>query len=158
MGAGKIIGGIILLVIGIVSSSIGYSINVECASIGGQLGTLFSSEQQTYCSGGSIVFVVGVFMGIIGLVLIVVGAVTGKRRKEVTAQDSGQSKSSDKVFCRYCGKEREASGEFCSKCGRSTQSSSIKMKICFNCSSPMSEDSQFCAKCDQKFEDKSVAS
>jgi hypothetical protein len=151
MGAGKIIGGIILLIIGVIFSSIGYSINVECTSIGGQIGTLFSYDQQTYCSTGSVTFVIGIFMGIIGLVLIVVGAVTGKKRKEVIVQDFGHSHSSQKSICRYCGKERDASGEFCSRCGRSSQSSSTKMKICHYCNSPMSDDSNYCANCGQKF-------
>lgn len=152
MGTGKIIGGIILLIIGIIFSSIGYSISVECNSISGQLGTFFSNNEQNYCSAGSISLVIGIFMGIIGLVLIIVGAVTGKKRKEAINQHSNYTHSSQKIFCRYCGKERDTAGEFCSRCGRSVQSNSVNMKVCRNCNSSMSEDSQFCANFGRKFD------
>lgn len=163
-GWGKITGGIVLLIIGIILSAIGFSINNECNSIGGQLGSLLSSQQQQKCSFGSIGLIIGIFLSIIGLILIIVGSVTGGKKKEGPTQEAlnisslQQPDTNNKIYCRYCGKQRPATGHYCPSCGRSTSTSVDErnsMKQCMYCRSLLSDDSLFCSNCGRKFSQES---
>lgn len=161
-GWGKILGGIVLLILGIIFSALGFSINNECNSLGGQLGSLLSSQQQQRCSFGSIGLIIGIFMSIVGLILIIVGSVTGGKKKgEITETEVVNlstlqlpNTTDSKFYCRYCGKQRPATGHYCPSCGRSTSTSLNErnsMKQCINCESLLSEDSLFCSNCGRRF-------
>ncbi len=175
-GKGKIIGGVILLVIGIIIAGWGMTINSiqsnnlqQCNSITGELGQSFDPETAEICANAPIyqgMSISAIFIGLvlfaIGIVLVILRAFSRSKREEEKVErivspsrEDNVVSYSEKIYCRYCGKQREASGEFCSRCGRSTHSTSNNMKICRNCSSRMGEDSEFCANCGQKFEEKS---
>jgi predicted amidophosphoribosyltransferase len=103
--------------------------------------------------------VIGLILSVVGIVLVILGAVAKSKRRQEKTENIVSTRGEDnvvsyteKIYCRYCGKQREAYGEFCPRCGRSTQSTSTNMKICRNCNLPMAEDSQFCAGCGYQFE------
>lgn len=151
-GKGKIAGGILLLILGIILSGISYSISNQCNTFSGQFGSLMDSQRQEICMVGSFLVIVGIFMAIIGLVLIIVGAIS--KDKNVNQQGNKIDHQIDKntIFCRYCGKARVLSDNYCGSCGRSAQSSSNSLKQC-ECGSDMTEDSIFCSICGRRFPD-----
>jgi uncharacterized membrane protein len=170
MAAGKIIGGIVLLLIGIIIAGAGMTISSiqsnnlqRCNTFTGQLGQSLDPETYEICTSAPMyqgisnaAIIMGVILSIIGIVLVVLGVVSRSKRKEQRNEDIAYSPnasvSDTKIYCRYCGKERDTLGEFCSRCGRNSQSSSTRMNICQNCSSPMSDDSSYCANCGIKFQ------
>ena len=143
--------------------------NLEyCNSISGGVQRYFDSETAQMCSnagGFQAAIMGGILLGgvliIIGLVLIIVGAVQqGKRkRKEIIHNDNPSLRQqyntraeAEEPFCRYCGMKRPLEGEFCSRCGRSLLSTTTTSKKCQNCRATMSDDSIFCANCGKEFE------
>ena len=175
MRAGKVIGGIVLIILGIfvyIGSSIVNTASIqrveECNSIIGQLGQALDQQTVEACNnalaGQSISYLfmaIGLLMAVIGIALVIIGSLQeSKQKKESKAEpitispEVNSSGSVEKIFCRYCGKQRTILAEFCPICGRSSQTSSTAMKRCYNCSSSMSEDSEFCANCGQKFGEK----
>lgn len=174
MGAGKIIGGIISLVLGIIifaASMFFHNVqtnNMEyCNSLFGGLQQGLDTQTAQQCSNaGAIIagalggMLLGGALALIGLILVIVSAVhQGTKKRKVAAHQSDPisdgkpttnissqfaTKTVQKVYCRYCGKERPISGDFCSLCGRSSLSVSTNMKHCNVCEATMTEDSKFC--------------
>jgi Double zinc ribbon len=172
-GTGKIVGGAIILLIGIIIAGWGLTINniqsnniQNCNSFIGHLSQSLNSEQAEICSkapmyqGFSNAAIVGglVFAGIGGL-LIYIGATAEKKNKKERAEYTPSARDqyhdrrsrNERVYCRYCGEQRDISGTFCSRCGRSSQSATPSMKSCQKCTILMGEDSQFCGNCGQRF-------
>jgi len=79
-----------------------------CSSGLGQLGQAFSGDVQKACSQTKIV-TYGIYgIGIVGLILIIVGAVV-----------PGNPKVMRKMNCRNCGAVIDSKAKFCRKCGSS---------------------------------------
>lgn len=177
LGAGKIVGGIICLVLGILifaASMYFYNIltgNVEyCNSfLGGLQGSLDPETAQTCSNAGAFQagalggILLGGALAIIGLILAIVGAVQqGGKRKDVSEQQTQANISpqefqtlqsnANTIYCRYCGELRPITNESCSLCGRRSTTSSTAMKHCTVCDASMSEDSIYCACCGAKFQ------
>lgn len=169
----KIIGGIILIILGI--PAIGISswlydqasiVLSQCNSIGG-LPRFLSPEDCSNASIASSVSLVGLLIGgimiLVGLILLIVGIVKGKKPKVIGStkienekvinlphQELSDSKVSqnEKIYCRYCGKVRPLEGEYCPRCGKSSISQSAEEIIeCKSCHSLVSEDSRYCSNC-----------
>ncbi|MGD1837601.1 MAG: hypothetical protein ACPKPY_06035 [Nitrososphaeraceae archaeon] len=170
----KIIGGIVLIILGIIAaivSNIFYTHSqnrvIECRSFGG-VGQYLSPEQ---CDAAFNIFsfsmvgiLIGIILIIIGLILLIVGIVKGKKSKVIEEKqisnnaatkssklDNDNESNKEKIFCRYCGKSRSVEGEYCSRCGKSSISKSDAVKKCDNCKSTMSEDSLYCSNCGKEF-------
>lgn len=89
--------------------------------------------------------IIGIFMSVVGMVLIVVGSVTGGKKKEAITQIEPvnlntlqQLDTTNKIYCRYCGKQRPAIGNYCPLCGRSTSThvnETKGMQQCIDCNS-----------------------
>ena len=105
MGAGKIIGGIFLILLGIIfygasdwgGTKTSYDLE-RCNSFLGELGQGLSQDQYEYCQNMSIgnsVSNVGIAVAIIffliGLILIIVGSIGGKRDKRKVKEDDKNS-------------------------------------------------------------------
>ena len=105
MGAGKIIGGIFLIVFGIIiygsadwaKTETSYEVE-RCNSLLGELGQGLNEDAYQYCRdisiGNSISNVgiaVAVIFVLIGLILIIVGSVRGKRDKKNIKEDTKKS-------------------------------------------------------------------
>jgi predicted amidophosphoribosyltransferase len=102
--------------------------------------------------------------GIIGLILIVVGSVTGGKKKEEPSQEElnvsllQQPNTNNKIYCRHCGKQRPTTGLYCPSCGRSTSTlvdDRNNMKQCMYCKSLLSDSSLFCSNCGRRFSQES---
>lgn len=98
MAIGKIIGGIVLLIIGIIIYGLANGINNiqtqnmrQCNTFTGQLSQSFSRQQAEICSrapayqsfSAAGIFL-GIVLGIIGVALVIIGAISGRRTKEYT--------------------------------------------------------------------------
>jgi hypothetical protein len=109
MGAGIIIGGIVLLMIGIII--FGFSMNIyniqtnniqECGSFSGQLGQTFDPNNSNICStAGSYQsfamtgMLLGGALALVGLMLTIVGAIqTGKKRNKDLSQKTASINAS----------------------------------------------------------------
>ena len=105
MGAGKIIGGIFLIILGIIiyggsnwgSTTTSYELE-RCNSLLGELGQGFSQDTYGYCQdmilGNTIANVgiaVAIILFLIGLILIIVGSIGGKRDKRKVKEDDKNS-------------------------------------------------------------------
>lgn len=162
MGYGKIIGGIVLLILGIIAIGLSTYIQVlsndvlnQCDFAGG-LGEFLSENECEEARIGSSISSVGVLLGLImiilGIILVVLGSYKGK--KEVINQinvDTKQSRQNDNIYCRYCGKLRPIEGEFCARCGKHSASQVSMMKKCLTCNTSVSEDSNYCSSCGKEF-------
>lgn len=131
LGAGKIVGGIICLVLGIlIFAASFYFYNVQTDNIeycnsflGGLQGTLDPETAQSCSNAGAFQagsmggMFLGGALGIIGLILAIVGAVQqgGKKQKVISEQQQTQANrppdefqnlqtTSKSIYCRYCGK------------------------------------------------------
>jgi hypothetical protein len=170
MQTGKIVGGIVLLIIGIiifvVSSGLQPTVNnyqEQCNSLVGEIGKFIDPNTQQKCTqvdvfrsaslGGEIL---GGALAFVGLIISIVGAVSGNKKVITYARNEQQQPISpqmktEKIFCRYCGKERLILAEYCSFCGKSSRSLSTNTKKCIGCGLFTSEDSKFCANCGKEF-------
>jgi RNA polymerase subunit RPABC4/transcription elongation factor Spt4 len=171
MGAGIVIGGIILLIIGVGAYSYLGSLKTQaeqgvavCQSILGQAGQFLSpdisqkcQQAQQFTPAVQAGYYLGIALAIIGFIITIGGgigiALRAARRgaertkpHETNVQESSAERN-DQIFCRSCGKKRQISGEYCPFCGRSSHSLSTTMKRCINCDSLTGEDSLFCANC-----------
>lgn len=172
LGAGKIIGGVISLVLGIIifaASMFFHNVqtgNLEyCNSFAGGLQQGLDSQTAQQCSsaGGIIAaamggMLLGGAMALIGLILVIVGGVQLGTKKSKVVSDkrapkdgSQMAKPIQKTYCRYCGKEKPISGDHCPLCGRSSHSVSTNMMQCTICGASMAEDSNFCSNCSTEF-------
>lgn len=158
--------------------------NIEaCSTFTGGLGQFFDSENRAICERAPsiaftslMVLIVGIIMIIIGGILAgigftrksvqtMAGSVTGGEKKgritqiePVNLNMSQQLNTTDKIYCRYCGKLRPATGNYCPLCGRSTSTYVNRgkgMKQCIKCSSLSSDDSLFCSNCGRRFSQES---
>jgi hypothetical protein len=141
-GVGKIIGGAIILLIGVIVSGWGLTINgiqtsniQNCDSFTGHLDQSLNSEQADICAkapmfrGISNATIIGglVFAGV-GVLLIVLGAIASTKRKQdivdyipsSVKQDNIYSNLNERAYCRYCGNQSDISAAYCSRCGRSS--------------------------------------
>jgi hypothetical protein len=101
MGAGKIIGGIFLIIFGIIIYGVSDWANTQtyyevdrCNSLLGELGQGLSQDTYESCQNMSIVnsvsnvgIAVAVIFFLIGLILIIVGSIRGKRDKKIVKED-----------------------------------------------------------------------
>jgi hypothetical protein len=163
VGKGTIVVGIVILIIGVIATGASFVITNQCNSFGGQLGTFLDSRNEIVCGISGFILIAGIFIAIIGFVVIGVGA-TRNRNKYLqqssalsgTSSDKGSSHSLqilDKSHCRYCGKIRLIAADYCTHCGRYSAASSTAMKLC-KCVSLMAEDSIFCSDCGEMFPNK----
>lgn len=147
--------------------------NVEyCNSfLGGLQGSLDPGTAQTCSNAGAFQagsmggMLLGGALAIIGLILVILGAIQGGKKKDVSEKPMQTSISSpqqefhssprntDTIYCRYCGELRPRRDESCALCGRKSITSSTVMKQCVICAAIMSEDSIFCANCGAKFQE-----
>ena len=95
MGAGKIIGGIVLLVVGVIIFGFSSNINSiqsnniqKCNSLTGQLGQSLSQQNTEICSHAPGLqsfsmsgMLLGGLLALIGVILAIVGAIVGNRKK-----------------------------------------------------------------------------
>ena len=169
----KIIGGIILIILGI--PSIGISIWLYdqaaivlsyCNSLSG-LPRFLAPEDCSNASIASSASLVGLLIGglmfLIGITLLIVGIVKGKKPKVSVSNKfnqeetvinpiSNESKNfkesqDNKIYCRYCGKTKPLESEYCPRCGISSISKAEQLIDCNNCHSLISEDSRYCSNC-----------
>lgn len=160
MRVGSLVGGIILLVFGLMTYTFFQNQINESQTFMGQLGRAISSEQQAAYNMYQMFSLIGVVMSVIGVGLLIHGAVAKSKGKSQSSEVDSLSASrnipeyamrENKIFCRYCGKLRPVSGSFCSECGKSSESTSTIPKKCTYCSATMTQDSEFCANCGRKF-------
>jgi len=168
----KVIGGIILIIIGIPfigisiwlydQASIGLS---YCNSFGGIGHLLFEDcDTASIVSSASLVgLLIGGLMFLVGIILLIVGIVKGKKPKVVENnkfihEEQGINRISkewknskefhgNQIYCRYCGRTRPLESEYCPRCGKSSISKSEQLIDCNNCHSLISEDSRYCSNC-----------
>jgi uncharacterized membrane protein len=178
VGIGRIIGGVILLMVGIIIVGVGMTVSSiqsnnlgRCNTFTGQLGQSLDPETAEICASAPVyqgmsnaAIIIGFILSVLGIVLVILGAVSRSKHKEKKVENVVSPRREDSVvgytkklsYCRYCGKQRETSGEFCSMCGRSSHSSSATTRRCTSCNATMSEDSEFCVNCGQKFEERTT--
>ena len=168
----KILGGIILIIIGIPSITISIWL-YDQASIGLSYCNSFEGIGHLLledCDTASIVssaslggLLVGGLMFLVGIILLIVGIVKGKKHKVVEnnkfiheeqeinriSKEWKNSKKfhSNQIFCRYCGKPKPLESEYCTRCGKSSILKSGQLINCNNCLSLISEDSRYCSNC-----------
>src|SRR5687768_11498740 len=149
----KIIGGIILIILGIPSIGISIWLYDEASTVLSYCNSLsglprFLAPED--CSNASIIssaslvgLLIGGLMILIGIILLIVGIVKGKKPKVVESNKfiqeekvinpiSNKRKNSIEsqvniIYCRYCGKTKPLESEYCSRCGKSSISRSERL-------------------------------
>jgi hypothetical protein len=131
----------------------------KCGNIFGEIGQIFSSEIHSTCDQKSNLASISMAMIVGGIIFFIIGILfVGLKHKKVIRDVTNEQQqfvpsqiNTDKIFCRYCGKERLILAEYCSFCGKSSRSLSTNTKKCISCSFITSEDSKFCANCGKEF-------
>jgi uncharacterized membrane protein len=76
MGTGKIIGGVVLIIIGVILYGLFNNYQAQCQSFLGNLGQALDSDTQQRCTMVNFVIILAVILAVIGIVLVIVGAVS----------------------------------------------------------------------------------
>jgi uncharacterized membrane protein len=79
MGTGTIIGGVILIIIGIVVYGLVNNYQSQCQSFLGNVGQTFDSGYQQRCTIINFAIILAAIFAVIGIVLVIVGAVSKAR-------------------------------------------------------------------------------
>jgi RNA polymerase subunit RPABC4/transcription elongation factor Spt4 len=169
----KIIGGIILIIFGIPAIGISSWLQNEASTVLSYCNSLsglprFLAPED--CSNASLVssaslvgLLIGGLMILIGIILLIVGIVRGKKPKVIESNKLNQEKKGinpisneiknskesqvNIIYCRYCGKTKPLESQYCPRCGKSSISKFERLIDCNNCHSLISEDSRYCSSC-----------
>jgi uncharacterized membrane protein len=80
MAAGKIISGVILIIIGVIIYGLVNNYQAQCQSFLGNVGQSFSSDYEQRCTIVNFGMILAAILAVIGIVLVIVGAVSTKTR------------------------------------------------------------------------------
>src|SRR5919198_293012 len=89
MGTGKIIGGVILIIIGVIVYGLISNYQTQCQSFLGNVGQTFDSEYQQRCTMINFAIILAAILAVIGIVLVIVGAVSKARTPKHPKQQYG---------------------------------------------------------------------
>ena len=138
--------GFLILFIGVVFVGYGNQLNNDIET---QMDSLF--EKGTTNTGDNYI-VIGIFIGIIGLILLIYGIFRAKNKNDSLSENNQVINVSTHQFencikCSYCGSLNLGDSKFCAACGEE-----IKIMNCNNCNTLLLPEQNFCPNCGQKIE------
>jgi hypothetical protein len=77
-----------------------------------------------------------------------------KDKELSTASSSITQGPSNKIYCKFCGRDNPVTSEYCLGCGMQMRMLPFNiMKVCQKCGLVVNDDSVYCYSCGTKFDD-----